>query len=101
MTNQENPQDDIPELAWSWIAAPELQIPGEPLSPNGSAGKYNSFTYDQAQKAYIIPRRKSGPEKLCFTLDAIYRVHNIQFRAPTTSGELHCPPNQTNLQTIR
>lgn len=72
MTNQENPQDDILELAWSWIAAPELQIPGEPLTPNGSAGKYNTFTYDPAQKAYIIPRKKSDPENLSFTLDAIY-----------------------------
>lgn len=72
MTDQEHPQDDILELAWSWIAAPELQVPGEPLSPNGSAGRYNMFTYDQAQKAYIVPRKRTGPEALRFNIDAIY-----------------------------
>lgn len=61
ITHQRDPQIDFLRLAWSWIAAPELQIPGEPLSPNGSAGKYNVFTYDPAQKAYIIPRTNTGP----------------------------------------
>ena len=51
---------------------PELQICGEPLSPNGSAGKAHSITYDQAEMACIIPRKKVGPEQRSFTLDAIY-----------------------------
>ncbi len=72
LTNQADPQEDLLKLAWSWIAPPELQIPGEPLSPNGSAGQHNVFTFDQAQKAYVIPRKSDGPERINFVLDAIY-----------------------------
>jgi hypothetical protein len=31
------------KLAWSWIVAPELQLPGTRLSPNGSAGQYHTL----------------------------------------------------------
>lgn len=59
-------------LEWTRIAPPELQMPDEPLSPNGSAGKYNVFTFDQAQKAYVVPRTSTGPERISFVLDAVY-----------------------------
>jgi hypothetical protein len=72
MTANATPQGDIMKLAWSWIAAPELQLPGAKKSPNDSTGEYNVFTYDQTQKAYVIPRKKSGPERIDFALDAIY-----------------------------
>ena len=72
MTGSEKPQSDILRLAWSWISPPELQMPDAKKSPNDSTGKYNVFTYDQSQKAYIIPRTTTGPERISFVLDAIY-----------------------------
>jgi hypothetical protein len=72
MTGSARPQGEIMKVAWSWIVPPELQIPDAPKSPNDSAGQYNVFTYDQTQKAYIIPRTKTGPERIAFALDAIY-----------------------------
>ena len=72
MTGSEKPQSDILKLAWSWISPPELQMPGAPLSPNGSTGQYKHFTYDQTQRAYIVPRTTTGPERISFALDAIY-----------------------------
>jgi hypothetical protein len=72
MTNQRDPQRDILRLAWSWIAAPELQMPGAPLSPNGSAGEYQRFTFDQAQRAYFVPRKGTGPAPVEFALVSIY-----------------------------
>jgi hypothetical protein len=65
VTNQTNPQKDLLKLAWSWIVAPELQKAGVKRD-------YLKFTYDPAQKAYIVPRRESGPEKIDFELMAIY-----------------------------
>ena len=58
MTSSVQPQSEILRLAWSWISPPELQMPDAKLSPNDSAGQYNVFTYDQTQKAYVIPRTK-------------------------------------------
>jgi hypothetical protein len=72
MIAKTDPQGDIMKLAWSWISAPELQMPGAPLSPNGGAGQYRRFTYDQTQRAYIVPRTKSGPEAIEFKLVSIY-----------------------------
>lgn len=72
MTSDPNPQSDILKLAWSWIAAPELQMPSVPKSPDGSTGQYRSFTYDQTQRAYIVPRTKVGPEAINFHLTSIY-----------------------------
>lgn len=72
MTSNPSPQSDILKLAWSWIAAPELQIPGAAKSPNDSTGQYNRFTYDQTQKAYIVPRTKTGPDAINFHLTSIY-----------------------------
>ena len=72
MTADAKPQSEILKLAWSWIAPPELQMPGARKSPNDSTGEYNRFTYDQTQKAYVIPRDTAGPAPIRFTLDAIY-----------------------------
>lgn len=72
MTASKQPQDQILKLAWSWISAPELQIHDAHKSPNESTGEYNRFTYDQTQKAYVVPRDVVGPEVTEFTLDAIY-----------------------------
>jgi hypothetical protein len=60
------------KLAWSWIVAPELQLPATRLSPNGSAGQYQGFTYDQTHRAYIVPRTTTGPEPVRFSLVSIY-----------------------------
>ena len=72
MTSNPKPQSDLLKLAWSWIAAPELQMPDVAKSPNGSTGQYNHFTYDQTQKAYLVPRTKTGPKALHFNLTSIY-----------------------------
>ena len=50
-------------LAWSWVAAPRLQMDG--LVPD-----YMKFIYDPAQKAYIVPRKGHGPTALEFALEA-------------------------------
>jgi hypothetical protein len=63
MTNMADPKADLVDLAWSWIDAPRLQMPG--LKQD-----YLKFTYDQTQKAYKVPHDSPGPEKLEFTLDA-------------------------------
>jgi hypothetical protein len=62
MTNVINPKADLVNLAWSWIVAPGLLMEGVKTD-------YFKFTYDQTQKAYIVPRNTQGPEKLEFTLD--------------------------------
>ena len=66
------PQGDILKLPWSWIPAPELQMPGVAKSPNGSTGQYRSFTYDQTQRAYLVPRKGAGPKAINFHLTSIY-----------------------------
>ena len=47
-------------------------MPAAKKSPNDSTGRYNVFTYDQTQIAYIVPRTTTGPERISFALDAIY-----------------------------
>jgi hypothetical protein len=78
MTGNEKPRSEILKLAWSWIAPPELQMPDAKKSPNDSTGQYNVFTFDQTQKAYVVPRTKSGPEPIRFVLDAIYDDEYLQ-----------------------
>ena len=56
MTGSEKPQSEILRLTWSWISPPELQMPDAKKSPNDSTGRYNVFTYDHRQIAYIVPR---------------------------------------------
>jgi hypothetical protein len=72
------PTDDILKLAWSWISPPELQMPDAKKSPNDSTGRYNVFTYDQTQKAYIVPRKTVGPEHITFALDATLRAERAK-----------------------
>jgi hypothetical protein len=72
MTSAAEPQRDILRLAWSWVVAPELQMPGARKSPNGSTGEYRRFTYDQIQRAYIVPRQDTGPTPVAFDLVSIY-----------------------------
>jgi hypothetical protein len=61
MTNSNAPQDELTALGWSWIHEPTLKIEG--LEPD-----YSVFTFDPAQKAYIVPRKGRGPVKLQFSL---------------------------------
>lgn len=72
MTSSKEPTEEILPLAWSWIAAPELQMPNARLSPNGSTGDYQNLTYDPTQRAYVVPRSKRGPDSLSFSLKSIY-----------------------------
>jgi hypothetical protein len=62
MTNAKNPVKELVSLAWSWIAAPRLQTDGLEMS-------YTVFTYDPAQRAYIVPREDRGPRELEFALE--------------------------------
>ncbi len=78
MTGSQKPQREILKLAWSWISPPELQLPDARKSPNDSTGQYNIFTYDQTQKAYIVPRTNTGPEPISFALDATYDDKYLQ-----------------------
>jgi hypothetical protein len=61
MTNAKDPSSEIVPLAWSWIAAPKLRMDG--LEPD-----YMQFTYDQAQRAYVVPRKGRGPISLEFDI---------------------------------
>jgi hypothetical protein len=63
MTNTANPQSELVNLGWSWILGPKLQVPGV-------KGDYFKYTYDQTQKAYIVPRKGLGPAELEFELEA-------------------------------
>ncbi len=78
MTDHRAPEKEILPLAWSWITPPELQWPGVTLSPNESAGRYGKFTYDQTQRAYIVPGEAIVNEKAEFALDAIYDDEHLQ-----------------------
>jgi hypothetical protein len=61
MTNAENAAEELIERAWSWLAAPGLHMDG--FEPS-----YAVTTYDQAQRAYIVPKQGLGPAPLEFTL---------------------------------
>jgi hypothetical protein len=62
MTNATDPQKELVSLGWSWITEPELKMKG--VEPD-----YTLFTYDPAQKAYIVPRTGRGPIELEFSLE--------------------------------
>jgi hypothetical protein len=47
MTDAEEPAKELVPLAWSWIAPPKLTMEGLEYD-------YETFTYDQAQKAYVL-----------------------------------------------
>jgi hypothetical protein len=61
MTNAADPVEELVSLAWSWIAAPLLDMEGLGMS-------YANITYDRTQRAYIVPREGRGPRELEFTL---------------------------------
>lgn len=61
MTNSAEPVKELVSLAWSWINAPRLHS-------DGFKSSYTVFTYDQAQRAYVVPRKGRGPTALEFTL---------------------------------
>jgi hypothetical protein len=63
MTNAEDPVKELAALAWSWTVAPRLRM-------EGFESDYGVYTYDIAQKAYIVPRKGRGPTSLEFELDA-------------------------------
>lgn len=63
MTNIADPQADLVDLAWSWIEPPALKMEGYNQG-------FNKITYDQAQKAYLVPHDAGGPGILDFTLDS-------------------------------
>ena len=63
MTNAKDPVKELAALAWSWVAAPRLQM-------DGLERDYMKFIYDPAQKAYIVPRKGRGPTALEFALEA-------------------------------
>jgi len=63
MTNTKEPVKELAALAWSWTVAPRLRMAG--FEPD-----YGVYTYDIAQKAYIVPHKGRGPASLEFELDA-------------------------------
>jgi len=54
--------EELVSLAWSWITDP-------PLRMDGLEDEYGVYTYDPAQKAYIVPRKGRGPVRLEWMLD--------------------------------
>jgi hypothetical protein len=62
MTNAADPVKGLVSLAWSWISEPVLKM-------EGLKSSYTEFIYDQAQKAYIVPRIGRGPLELQFSLE--------------------------------
>jgi hypothetical protein len=61
MTNSDNLEEDLTMLAKSWLVYPRLLMEGLELS-------YTEITYDQAQRAYIIPGTHEGARKLNFKI---------------------------------
>jgi hypothetical protein len=61
MTDAEDQAKELVPLAWSWIAAPRLRM-------EGFTYDYNTFTYDQAQKAYVL-KSDGKEEEIEFELD--------------------------------
>ena len=55
MTDAKDPAKELVPLAWSWIAGPKLRMEG--LKPD-----YSTFTYDQAQKAYVLESKGKDKE---------------------------------------
>jgi hypothetical protein len=63
MTNAEDPKKELVDLAWSWTVAPRLRM-------EGFESDYGVYTYDIAQKAYIVPRTGRGATELEFEFEA-------------------------------
>jgi len=61
MTAEKDPQESLIDLAGSWLRYPRLIMEGRELS-------YTDPSYDQAQRAYVIPRLGEGPEVMSWQL---------------------------------
>jgi hypothetical protein len=61
MTASEDPVDELTGLAKSWLHYPRLIMEGRELS-------YTQPSYDQAQRAYIVPREDKGARRFAFEL---------------------------------
>jgi len=61
MTASDNPVDELVDLAKSWLHYPRLIMDGHDLS-------YTEPSYDQAQRAYIVPRNDKGARPFTFQL---------------------------------
>ena len=61
MIHSEDPGRELLPLAKSWLEYPHLLMDG--LKPS-----YIETSYDQAQRAYIIPDKQNGPRKIRFEL---------------------------------
>ena len=61
MIGKETPSKDLTALARSWINYPRLLMDDLKMS-------YTKITYDQAQRAYILPGDYKGPHRLKFKL---------------------------------
>jgi hypothetical protein len=74
VTNEEDPTEELLVLAKSWLNPPGLHMRG--VKP-----EYKVLVYDPSQRAYIVPRKDSGPRDFEFTLDA-YREEEQGSVAP-------------------
>jgi hypothetical protein len=61
MIASDDPAAELTELAKSWLHYPRLMIEGLELS-------YTESTYDQAQRAYIVPHKDKGARQIKFQL---------------------------------
>jgi hypothetical protein len=61
MTATEEPVEELTRLAKSWLHYPRLILEGRELS-------YTQPSYDQAQRAYIVPREDKGARPFKFQL---------------------------------
>jgi hypothetical protein len=69
MTDAKDPAKELVPLAWSWIAGPKLQMEGFKYD-------YDTFTYDQAQKAYVLESKGKGKE-IEFELEVDEEFYNM------------------------
>ena len=68
MTTNTSPKSELMHLAWSWIVPAMLwQTNGVNITHN-----YLQFTYDPAQKAYVLPRANITPAQFSFNLISLY-----------------------------
>ncbi len=61
MIHAEDPGKELLPLAKSWLNYPRLLMEGHEVS-------YTQASYDQAQRAYIIPGEENGPRKIALQL---------------------------------
>jgi hypothetical protein len=69
MTDAKDPAKELVPLAWSWIAGPKLRMEGLKYD-------YDTFTYDQAQKAYVL-EYEAKKEEIEFELEVDEEFYDI------------------------